>query len=133
VDLLFDVEVNDGGILSIEVDLFHASDWHAGNQNLAAWLEAAAVGESCEQLVGGTTDGYACAGLDGKPDHSGQAQEDKSADRKFDVGILHTKKELRVEGGPERDDIVAKASHNAIVGGHELRWGSLEMDPALFQ
>src|ERR1700693_3467265 len=31
------------------------------------------------------------------------------------------------------DDIVAKAAHNAIVGGGELGGRSLEVDPALFE
>ena len=133
MDFLFHVQVNDRGVLGIEVDLFHASDWHACDENLAAGLESADVCESGVYFVGGTTDGRARASLDCEPDNGGDAQENKRADRQFDVGLLHAKNELFVEAGPEGDDIVAKASHNAIVGGGELGRRSLEMDPALFE
>ena len=91
VDILFHVQVNDGGVLGIKVDLFHASDWHAGDENLAAWLESADVRESGVHFVGGTANGHARAGLHREPDNGGDAQKNKRADGQFDVGLLHAK------------------------------------------
>jgi hypothetical protein len=130
---LFQIQVNDGGVLGVEVNLFHVSDWNAGNQNLTTGLESADVRESRVHFVGGTIDVHARARLHGEPDNGGHPQENKSADHQFDVGLLHTENELCVEAGPQGDDIVAKASHNAIIRGGELGWRSLEMDSALFE
>src|SRR5271166_1665339 len=47
--------------------------------------------------------------------------------------IASYKNELFVEAGPECGTIFAKALHNAILQGGELRRSSLEIHPALFE
>jgi hypothetical protein len=92
VDGLFHVQVNNSGVLGIKVDFLHASDGHSRNENLAAGLEAADVRESGIHFVGGTADGHPRSSLHRKPNNSGDAQENKSADREINVGLLHAKK-----------------------------------------
>src|ERR1700682_6039718 len=47
--------------------------------------------------------------------------------------MLHVKNGLFIQACSKCDDIVAKASHNAIVRGGKLGRCSLELDAALFQ
>ena len=88
---MFHIQVNDGSVLGIKVDFFHVSDWHARDENLAPCLESADVRESCIHFIGGSTNGHARAGLYREPDNGDDAEENKSADRQFDVGLLYMK------------------------------------------
>ena len=72
MDFLFDVESNDRGVLGIEVDLFHAADWYACDEDLAAGFESADVRKSGVHFVGGTTDGRAGTSLHSEPDDGGE-------------------------------------------------------------
>ena len=65
MDSSFDVQANDCGELGVEIDLFHASDRYARNEDLAARLESTDVRKSGVHFVGGTTDGRAGTGLHG--------------------------------------------------------------------
>ena len=97
---LLDADMNDGGVLGIKVDLFHASDRHACHKNLASRLEPADVGESCVEFVGGASDTYTCTRLYREPDDRGEAEENKHADRELDAGLLHTRGGLFDEAIP---------------------------------
>ena len=78
--LLFDVQTNDGGVLGIQVDLFHASDRDARDKDLAAGLESANIRKSRVYFIGGTANGRAGAGLDREPHNGGETQKNKGAD-----------------------------------------------------
>ncbi len=135
MDFLFNVQTNNRGVLWIEVDLFHATDGYACDEDLAAGLESADIRKSGVHFVAGTTDRCrAGSSLHSEPDDGGKTEENKRADRKFDIGLLHViKNDLGTETGSEGDAIVAKAPDNAIVRGRELGRGPLKMNPALFE
>ena len=80
MNLLFQVQVDDRSVLGIKIDLFYPPHWHAGDENLAAGLETADVGEPGVDFVGRSSDGHACPSLDREPDDGGDAEKDKSAD-----------------------------------------------------
>ena len=83
--LLFDVEAHDGGVMGIEVDLIHSSDWYACDENLAAGLESCDVGESGIHFVSRATNYHARAGLYRVLNNGGLCLENKRAETQFDV------------------------------------------------
>ena len=114
-DILFHLQANDGSKLGIKVNLFHPSDWNAGDEDLASWFKPADVCESGVHLVGGPAKGHARAGLHCEPNDNGDSREEQTRPRTIQYWIASCKKSLFLEAGPECNNIVAKASHNAIV------------------
>src|SRR5271166_644084 len=62
-----------------------------------------------------------------------RCREEQTCRQTVRCWIASYNNELFVEAGPKCDTIFAKAPHNAIVQGCELRWSSLEIHPALFE